>query len=96
MSFESSLTPSSPDFLLTTVSSFSAASAAFGVPSAIFFRMKISTPGSMSPVRVPLMMPPDGVRPIEVSRHWPLRIAEIDAPFPRCATISFSGTLGCN
>ena len=46
-------------------------------------RMKISTPGSMSPVRVPLMMPPVGVRPIEVSRHWPLRMAEMDAPLPR-------------
>ena len=54
MSFDSSLTPSRPDFLLTTVSSFSAASAAFGVVSAIFFRMKITMPGSMSPVREPL------------------------------------------
>ncbi len=50
----------------------------------------------MSPVRVPLMMPPVGVRPIEVSRHLPLRMAEMEAPLPRWATMSFSGTLGCN
>ena len=50
----------------------------------------------MSPVRLPLMMPPVGVSPIDVSRHLPPRIAEIDAPLPRCATISFSGTFGCN
>ena len=64
--------------------------------SAILRRMNNRTPGSMSPVRVPLMMPPVGVRPIDVSRHLPLRIAVMEAPLPRCATISFSGTLGCN
>ena len=37
----------------------------------------------MSPVRVPLMMPPVGVRPIEVSRHLPSRMAEMEAPLPR-------------
>ena len=56
--------------------------------------MKINTPGSMSPVREPLMMPPVGVSAIEVSMHWPFRIAEIDAPFPRCATISLLGHVG--
>ena len=96
MSLESSLTPSSPDFLLTTISSRSAASVALEAVSAILCRMKSRTPGSMSPVREPLMMPPVGVKPIDVSRHWPLRIALMEAPLPRWATMSFSGTLGSN
>ena len=50
----------------------------------------------MSPVRVPLMMPPVGVSPMDVSMHLPFRIAEMEAPLPRCATISFFGTSGCN
>ena len=50
----------------------------------------------MSPVRVPLMMPETGVMLIDVSRHSPLRIAEMDAPLPRCATISLYGTFGCS
>ena len=83
MSFERSETPSSPDFLLTMVSSLSAASRALGVVAAIFLSMKMTTPGSMSPVRDPEMMPEVGVSDMEVSRHLPSLMAEMDAPLPR-------------
>jgi hypothetical protein len=96
MSLDKSLTPTRPAFLAATASSLSAASLASLVVFAMSRKIKRSTPGSMSPVRVPLMMPPVGVRPIEVSRQTPLRMAEIDAPLPRCAAISFSGTFGCS
>ena len=37
---------------------------------------------SMSPQRVPITMPASGVRPIEVSTHWPFLTAESDEPLP--------------
>ena len=43
--------------------------------------------GSMSPERVPITSPSSGVRPIEVSTQAPFNTAEIDAPFPKCATM---------
>ena len=49
-----------------------------------------SAPGSMSPLRVPITRPSSGVRPIEVSTATPPRIADADAPLPRCRTIWFS------
>ena len=36
----------------------------------------------MSPVRVPIMTPPRGVKPIEVSTDTPLSTAVIEAPLP--------------
>ncbi len=39
--------------------------------------------GSKSPLRVPIMTPSSGVKPIEVSMTFPLRIAAIEAPLPR-------------
>ncbi len=50
----------------------------------------------MSPVRVPLIRPPVGVNPMDVETHLPFRIADIEEPLPRCATIKRSGTFGCN
>ncbi|SHX39986.1 Uncharacterised protein [Mycobacteroides abscessus subsp. abscessus] len=44
-------------------------------------------PASISPVRVPITNPSSGVRPIEVSTARPRRIADADAPLPRCSTI---------
>ncbi len=43
--------------------------------------------GSMVPERVVPGRPDTGVRPMEVSRDLPLRIAQTDAPEPRCKTI---------
>ena len=44
-----------------------------------------STPGSRSPDRVPIMIPPVGVKPIVVSTLTPSRTAVRLAPFPRWA-----------
>lgn len=41
----------------------------------------------MSPDRVPITNPSIGVNPIEVSTGRPPRIADADAPLPRCSTI---------
>ncbi|COZ43969.1 Uncharacterised protein [Mycobacterium tuberculosis] len=45
------------------------------------------TPGSRSPLRVPITKPSSGVRPIDVSTGRPRAIAEAEAPLPRCSTI---------
>ena len=60
----------------------------------VFVRCKMwsSTPGSRSPGRVPMMMPPVGVRPMVVSMERPSRTAVMLAPLPRWATISRGGT----
>lgn len=44
--------------------------------------------GSISPVRVPIMIPPSGVKPIEVSTEIPLSTAVIEAPFPMWQVIT--------
>ena len=41
----------------------------------------------MSPDRVPITSPSSGVSPMEVSIACPPRIADADAPLPRCSTI---------
>ena len=43
------------------------------------------TPGSRSPVRVPIIKPPVGVKPIVVSTPTPSRTAAMLAPLPRWA-----------
>ena len=44
--------------------------------------MASTTEASTSPVRVPIINPSSGVRPIEVSMHLPPSTAETDAPLP--------------
>ena len=44
-------------------------------------------PGSMSPVRVPIIRPASGVRPMDVSTARPPRTAAAEAPLPRCRVI---------
>src|SRR5262245_12294536 len=46
-------------------------------------------PGSTVPLRVPIIRPSKGVKPIEVSTQMPLQTADTDAPFPS----AFSGHL---
>ena len=46
-----------------------------------------TTAGSMSPVRVPIISPSRGVRPMDVSIGWPFLTADTEAPLPRCRTI---------
>ena len=53
-----------------------------------------TTPGSMSPERVPITRPSIGVSPIEVSNGRPPTIADADAPLPRCSTIWLSDSSG--
>ena len=53
--------------------------------------------GSISPERVPIIIPARGVNPIEVSTGFPWAIAEIEAPLPRCKVIRFKAANGrCN
>ncbi len=49
-----------------------------------------TTPGSMSPDRVPITRPSSGVSPIEVSTQTPPWTAEAEPPLPRCSTITFT------
>ena len=46
----------------------------------------------MSPVRVPEMTPPVGVRPMEVSTDLPSFTAVTEQPLPRCAMMRRGGT----
>ena len=50
--------------------------------------------GSISPVRVPIMTPPSGVNPIDVSTETPLSTAVIEAPLPIWQVISLSSSIG--
>ena len=44
------------------------------------------TLASMSPARVPITKPSNGVMPIDVSTDLPFLMAATDAPLPKCAT----------
>ena len=55
-----------------------------------------TTPASMSPERVPITRPSNGVSPIEVSNGRPPTIADADAPLPRCSTIWLSDSSGAS
>ena len=46
------------------------------------------------PVRVPIMTPPRGVKPIEVSTEIPLSTAVTDTPFPTWRVINFNSSNG--
>ena len=50
--------------------------------------------GSRSPVRVPIITPPSGVNPIEVSTDLPPSTAVIETPFPTWAVIIFVSSIG--
>ena len=50
------------------------------------------TPGSRSPVRVDMGMPPVGVSPMVVSTDFLLRRAQRLAPLPRWAKMARSGS----
>ena len=44
----------------------------------------------MSPQRVPIIIPPNGVNPIDVFNTLPFLIAVIEAPLPRWHVIMFN------
>ena len=46
------------------------------------------------PVRVPIITPPSGVNPIEVSTDLPPSTAVIETPFPTWAVIIFVSSIG--
>ena len=48
----------------------------------------------MSPERVPIIKPGNGVKPIEVSIDSPPLIAQIDEPLPMCAQMMFKSDSG--
>ena len=50
--------------------------------------------GSISPVRVPIITPPSGVNPIEVSTDFPPLTAVIEAPLPIWQVINFKSSRG--
>ena len=47
-----------------------------------------TTPGSIWPVRVPIGSPSSAVNPIVLSTLRPPWMAHMEAPLPRCATIT--------
>ena len=75
MSEDTPETPCTPDFLLSRFDTPVASKPSFSM-------MKVTAPPSMSPLRVPIMRPSSGVRPMLVSTHLPSTTAEIDAPLP--------------
>ena len=77
------LIPRTPDFLLRMLSIWS------GVSFSLFI-MNCKTAGSTSPLLVPIIKPSRGVRPIEVSTHFPPIDADTLAPFPKWQTITFA------
>jgi hypothetical protein len=54
------------------------------------------TAGSISPQRVPIITPANGVNPIEVSITLPFLTADIEAPLPRWQTIILESFLPNN
>ena len=48
--------------------------------------------GSISPERVPITRPSNGVRPIEVSTHFPPSTAEMEEPLPMWHTTIFKSS----
>ena len=48
----------------------------------------------MSPERVPIVTPANGVKPIDVSTDCPPSTAVIDAPFPRWQVMIFNSSIG--
>ena len=75
-SLEIPLTPNIPDFLFMIVSISS------GVYPYLFSKNG-TIAGSISPQRVPIMIPPRGVNPIDVLYDLPFLTAVILAPFPK-------------
>ena len=67
-------TPSIPDCLFITVSISSGVN-----PS--FFMTYVTIAGSISPQRVPIITPANGVKPMDVLIDFPPSTAVIDAPF---------------
>ena len=50
--------------------------------------------GAISPVRVPIITPPSGVNPIDVSTDLPPSTAVIETPFPTWAVIILVSSIG--
>ena len=51
--------------------------------------MTLTSEGSITPQRVPIIRPARGVRPIEVSMHLPESMAVMEEPFPRWQVMTF-------
>ena len=51
-------------------------------------------PGSIEPLRVPIIRPSSGVRPIDVATERPPSTAVTEQPLPRCATTRRSLSAG--
>ena len=83
--------PRKPDFL------FIIAVASSGVRFSFFIRYGTRL-ASMLPQRVPMIMPSRGVKPIEVSKHLPLRTAVTELPLPmwQVMILLFSGSRPAN
>ena len=54
-----------------------------------FSAMNVTTDGSSVPVRVPIMKPSSGVRPMLVSMTLPFLMAVMEEPLPMWQVISF-------
>ena len=56
--------------------------------------MKETNEASISPARVAIVIPANGVNPIEVSKDFPFIVAQIDAPAPKWQVIIFKSSNG--
>src|SRR3989339_827239 len=87
MSDDTPVIPSIPLCLLNTV--FNELK-----PSSSLSMIKFTTPISKSPVRVPIINPSTGVKPIEVSMDLPPSMAHMEAPFPKWQVMIFCFPIG--
>ena len=74
--------PSRPDFLLRTSSISRGVRCSFSI-------IKVTTEGSRVPVRLPIIKPSRGVRPMLVSMTLPFSMAVMEDPLPRWQVIIF-------
>ena len=79
--------PNNPDSLFKTVKTSSAVLPVFSIINGI-------KAGSISPERVPIVTPANGVKPIDVSIDFPPSIAAIDAPLPIWQEIIRNSSIG--
>ena len=57
-----------------------------------FSARKVTIAGSISPLRVPIIKPSNGVKPIEVSILFPFSTAVTEAPLPKWQTMIFKSS----
>ena len=88
MSLDTPERPKRPDFLFK-MSTISLTSVMFNL-----FIKNATNEASISPERVPIVTPANGVNPIEVSTDLPPSTAVIEAPLPKWQVMIFNSSIG--